>query len=97
MEEVAQRRAAEEEAVRLHDQQLQQLGDEEVQRQAAAQQAAVAVEHDPTCHIDIDAAIQECNRREQEWIQGMAKLMSGRGTDGAGLAGGRPAVINCRS
>ena len=31
----------------------------------------MAVEHDPTCHIDIDAAIQECNRREQEWIQGM--------------------------
>ena len=75
--ETADRQAAEAEAIRVHNQQLQQLANEEVQRQAAVQQAAVVVEplyHDPPHHIDIDAAIQEHNRREREWIRGMHQV-----------------------
>ena len=73
-EQERQRQAAEAEAARQHHLQLQQLAEEENQRQAAAQQAALAAEpfyHDPPRHIDIQAALQERNRREQEWIQRM--------------------------
>jgi hypothetical protein len=72
IQEDAQRHAAEVEAARQHDLQLEQLAEQERQAQAAAVQAAVAVEpiyHDPPRHIDIQAALQERNRREQEWIQ----------------------------
>jgi hypothetical protein len=65
-----ERRAAEAAAAR--ERRLQQLAEQEQQTQAAAVQAAVAVEpiyHDPPRHIDIQAALQERNRREQEWIQ----------------------------
>jgi hypothetical protein len=67
-----QRHAAETEAARQHDQQLQQVAQQAEERQAAAQQAALAVEplyHDPPRHIDIEAALQERNQREDEWIR----------------------------
>ena len=77
VEEKAQRQVAEAERTRQQNQQLQQLADQEALRQAAAVQAAVAAEpfyHDPPRHIDIDTAIQEHNRREQEWIQRMNQM-----------------------
>jgi len=48
------------------------VAEQEAERQAAIQDAALAAEllyHDPPRHIDIQAALQEQNRREQEWIQ----------------------------
>ena len=72
-----QRRVAELEATRRHEQQVQQVADQAAERQATAVQAALAAEpfyHDPPRHIDIDAAIQERNRREQEWIQRMHQM-----------------------
>ena len=72
-EQQRQREAAEAEVARQHNLQLlQQVAEQEVERQAATQQAALAAEplyHDPPRHIDIQAALQERNRREQEWIQ----------------------------
>jgi hypothetical protein len=77
-EQERQRQAAEAEMARQDELHLlQQLAEEENQRQAAAQQAALAAEplyHDPPRHIDIQAALQEWNRREQEWIQRMDQM-----------------------
>jgi len=70
VEEIAKRR--ESEAVAAREVMVQQLAEQEAERQAATQQAALAAEplyHDPPRHIDIQAALQERNRREQEWIQ----------------------------
>jgi hypothetical protein len=72
-EEEKRRQAAEAEAARQNNLQLsQQVIQQQVERQAAVQQAALAVEplyHDLPRHIDIQAALQERNQREQEWIQ----------------------------
>jgi hypothetical protein len=68
-----QKQATEAEAARQHNLQLsQQVIQWEVERQATLQQAALAAEplyHDLPRHINIQAALQEQNRREQEWIQ----------------------------
>ena len=58
-------------------QQRLEVEQQQQQVQLATQQAALAVEpfyHDPPRHIDIQAAIQERNRREQEWIQRMHEM-----------------------
>ena len=72
-DEQRQREAAEAEAARQHNLQLlQQVAEQDAERRTATQQAALAAEplyHDPPRHIDIQAALQERNRREQEWIQ----------------------------
>jgi hypothetical protein len=65
-EEERQRQAAEAEAAMQHNLQLlQQVIQQDVERQAAIQQAALAIEslyHDPPRHIDIQAALQERNQ-----------------------------------
>jgi hypothetical protein len=53
---------------------LQQLAEQEAQRQIAAAVAAEPLYHDPLRHIDIEAALQEHNGHEQEWIQRMHQM-----------------------